>query len=71
SCDMKGKAEIISAIENRLNIKLGQTSPDKKFSLLEANCLGWCHKGPAMIINDKAYTELTPEKVIAAIEENL
>ncbi len=71
SCDMKGKAEIISAIENRLNIKLGQTSPDKKFSLLEANCLGWCHKGPAMLINDKAYTELTPEKAIAAIEENL
>lgn len=71
SCDMKGKQQIIAAVENKLGIKLGQTSSDKKFSLLEANCLGWCHKGPAMLINDKAYTELTPEKAVAAIEENL
>ena len=71
SCDMKGKHQIILAIENKLKIKLGETTPDKKFSLLEANCLGWCHKGPAMLINDKAYTDLTPEKAVAAIEENL
>lgn len=71
SCDMKGKHQIILAIENKLKIKLGETTSDKKFSLLEANCLGWCHKGPAMLINDKAYTDLTPEKAVAAIEENL
>jgi len=71
SCDLKGKSDIISAVEGRLKIKIGQTTPDKKFSLLEANCLGWCHKGPAMLINDKTYTELTPAKAIAAIEEYL
>ncbi len=71
SCDLKGKKEIISAIEGRLKIKLGETTPDKKFSFLETNCLGWCHKGPAMLINDKVYTELTPEKAVQAIEENL
>jgi NADH-quinone oxidoreductase subunit E len=71
SCDLKGKNDIISAIENKLKIKLGQTTADKKFSFLEANCLGWCHKGPAMLVNDKVYTELTPLTAVAAIEEHL
>lgn len=71
SCDLKGKNQIISAIENKLQIKVGQTTPDKKFSFIEVNCLGWCHKAPAMLINDKVYTELTPEKVEAAIQEYL
>ncbi len=71
SCDLKGKNEIISAIENKLNIKVGQTTPDKKFSFVEVNCLGWCHKAPAMLINDKVYTELTPEKIETAIQEYL
>jgi len=71
SCDLKGKQEIISAIEGKLKIKLGETTPDKKFSFLETNCLGWCHKGPAMLINDKVYTELTPEKAVQAIDENI
>jgi len=62
TCDMKGKNQIIQAIEDSLKIKLGETTPNKKFTLLETNCLGWCHEGPAMLINDQAYTNLTVEK---------
>jgi NADH:ubiquinone oxidoreductase subunit E len=69
TCFMKGKDSIISALEDALGIKMGETTPDRKFSLLEANCIGWCHKGPAMLINDKVYTELTPEKAIQALDE--
>ncbi|MGD9900800.1 MAG: NAD(P)H-dependent oxidoreductase subunit E [Calditrichaceae bacterium] len=71
TCDMKNKDEIISAVEQRLKIKLGETSRDNKFSFLTANCMGWCHKGPAMLINDKVYTELTPEKALKAIDDYL
>jgi len=63
TCAMKGKNQILFAIQDMLKIKLGETTPDKKFSLLETNCLGWCHKAPAMLINDDVYVELTPEKV--------
>ena len=68
TCYMKGKDEIVKAIENRLKIKLGETTPDMKFSFLPVNCIGWCHMGPAMLINQKVYTELTPEKAVAAID---
>ncbi len=63
TCDMKGKKQILKTIEDLLKIKVGETTKDNKFTLLETNCLGWCHKGPAMLINDDSYTELTEEKV--------
>ena len=64
SCHMAGKDEIIDAIEQTLKVKTGGTTLDRKFTLLSANCLGWCHKGPVMLINDKIFPELTTEKAI-------
>ena len=69
SCAMKGKNEILATIEEILKVKLGETTPDRKFSLLEANCIGWCHKAPAILINDTPYTELTPPKVTEILRE--
>lgn len=69
SCHMQGKEEIIRAIEDHLKIKVGETTHDNKFTLLTANCLGWCHKGPVMLINDEVFPSVTPEKSIGIIEE--
>lgn len=69
SCHMQGKDAIIRAIEDHLMIKTGETSHDKKFTLLTANCLGWCHKGPVMLINDEVFPSVSPEKAIEIIEE--
>ena len=69
TCDMHGKKIIIQTLENLLKIKVGETTQDKKFTLLETNCLGWCHKGPSMLINNDIYTELTTEKIHEIIAE--
>ncbi|MDP2423063.1 MAG: NAD(P)H-dependent oxidoreductase subunit E [Bacteroidales bacterium] len=69
TCHMKGKEDIVNAIENTLKIRTGETTHDKKFTLLTANCLGWCHKGPVMLVNDEIYPDLTPQKAIEIIEE--
>lgn len=71
SCSMKGTNQILLAIQNMLKIKMGETTPDGIFTLLQTNCLGWCHKAPAMLINDEVYTELTPEKVRDILSEYL
>lgn len=63
TCSMKGEMQILLAIEDMLKIKVGETTPDGSFSLLQTNCLGFCHKAPAMLINNDVFTELTPEKV--------
>jgi NADH:ubiquinone oxidoreductase subunit E len=69
TCYMKGKNQILLALEEALKVRLGETTPDKKFTLLETNCIGWCHKAPAMLINDDVHTELTVEKVHKIISE--
>ena len=69
SCDMKGKEDIQSTIERELGIKFGETTKDKKITLEYTNCLGMCDQGPALIINERVYTHLTPEKVIQIINE--
>ena len=68
TCSMKGKSEIIQTLEDMLKIRVGETTSDRHFSLIETNCIGWCHKAPAILINEMPYTELTPEKVVEIIK---
>ncbi|MGE5354110.1 MAG: NADH-quinone oxidoreductase subunit NuoE [Acidobacteriota bacterium] len=69
ACDMSGKEAVARAVERELGITFGQTTKDKRITLEYANCLGMCDQGPAMIVNDKVYTRLTPEKAINILNE--
>jgi NADH:ubiquinone oxidoreductase subunit E len=64
SCDMKGKSGLVKAVERELGIKMGETTKDNKFTIEYANCLGLCDEGPAMAINDRVYTKLSPEEAV-------
>jgi NADH:ubiquinone oxidoreductase subunit E len=68
SCHMQDKNAIVEELENILKVKLGETTHDKKFTLLETNCLGWCHKGPVVLINDDIYTEVTTQGISEIIQ---
>jgi len=69
TCDMQGKEDVARAIERELGVKFGETSKDKKFTLEFANCVGMCDQGPAMIVNERVYAKLTPEKVVQFLNE--
>jgi len=60
SCDMLDKERVATQLENDLGIKFGETTPDGKFTLEWANCLGMCDQGPALLVNDRVYTKVTP-----------
>ncbi len=63
SCSMKGSNQVLLTIQDMLKISIGETTSDGVFSLVQTNCLGFCHKAPAILINNDVYSELTPEKV--------
>lgn len=69
TCDMKGKSSVLATLEEMLKIKVGETTEDQMFSLLNTNCIGLCDQGPAMLINDNYYTHLTPQKVRVILGE--
>lgn len=67
ACDLKGKSRIVKALEAELGISMGETTEDRKFTLAYANCMGMCDCGPAMLINDDLYNNLTPSKAVEII----
>ena len=68
SCDLAGKEAISRTIERELGVKFGETSRDKKFTLEYINCMGMCDAGPALLINDKVYSRLTPQSVVEILK---
>lgn len=67
--EMKGKREIQKTIEDTLQIKMGETTPDGLFTLLETNDIGWADAEPSMLVNERPYTNLTPERVIRILAD--
>ncbi|NLH50256.1 MAG: NADH-quinone oxidoreductase subunit NuoE [Myxococcales bacterium] len=69
SCVMQGKDRVARQLEADLGIGFGETTADGRFTLAEANCLGMCDQGPALLVNDHVYTRVTPAAVHDIIEE--
>ncbi len=68
-CHLNKSEEMLEVIERELDIKAGETSPDKKFTLETVACLGLCDKAPAMMINNKIYENLPEETAKKIITE--
>lgn len=62
-CDMAGKLAVAQQLRNDLGIDFGATTPDGRFTLEWANCIGMCDQGPALTVNDEVFTRVTPAKV--------
>jgi NADH-quinone oxidoreductase subunit E len=68
-CMLNGSDQIIDYIKQKLNINVGETTPDGMFTLKTVECLGACGYAPMMQMG-KIYKEhLTPEKVDQIIDE--
>lgn len=68
-CWMDGYDSIQQYLCQKLGIQPGETSPDGLFTLLPVCCIGYCDRSPAMLINRKAYGNLTAEKIDRIIEK--
>jgi NADH:ubiquinone oxidoreductase subunit E len=63
ACHVRGGPRILEAIEKRLGIKDGETSPDMEYSLETVACLGCCGLSPCVMVNKKVHGKMTPRKV--------
>lgn len=63
ACALRGAEGVVEHCEKKFGIKVGQTTPDKKFTLYEEECLGACGTAPAMMLNDDYHENLTPQSV--------
>jgi NADH-quinone oxidoreductase subunit E len=69
SCMLCGSAEIVTHLEEKLDIKMGEVTADGFFSLKEVECLGACVGAPMFQIGTQYYENLTAEKVDGILDE--
>ena len=69
SCMLRGSDEIVSHIERKLGIELGESTPDGKIYLKrEEECLAACCSAPMMMVGHTYHEDLTPAKVDAILD---
>ena len=61
SCYVMGYNNIYEALQQKLNIKFGETTADQRFTLLPNACLGCCDHAPALMINGDLYRDTSIE----------
>lgn len=71
ACYVKGAGEIVAAVEEEFGIRAGETTPDGRFTLGTARCLGNCSLAPMLTLDDEVLGKETPEGVIARIRQLL
>ncbi|MEE8448884.1 MAG: NADH-quinone oxidoreductase subunit NuoE [Thermodesulfobacteriota bacterium] len=62
-CALMGAEQMVDYLSHKLNVKVGGTTADERFSLVTVQCLASCGTGPAMMINGDHFENLTPEKI--------
>ena len=68
SCMINDSDKLVEHLENKLHVKLGQTTEDGRFTLKEVECLGACGGAPMMQIGRQYYENLTPELVDSILD---
>jgi len=70
SCMLRGSAEVVAYVEQKLGIKTGESTPDRRIFLKrEEECLAACVGAPMMMVDHVYHENLTPEKIDAILDE--
>jgi len=69
ACHVQNADSITDAIKEALNVKDGETTPDKLFTLESVACLGCCSLAPVMMIGEETYGKLTGASAVKVIKD--
>jgi NADH:ubiquinone oxidoreductase subunit E len=67
ACHVRGGPRILEALERELNIRVGNTTADGRFSLEAVRCVGACALGPILLVNEEPHALMTPDKAAGLI----
>ncbi len=68
SCWIMGCEQVQEHLQQRMGVRLGETTPDNRFTLLPTVCLGCCDHAPALMVDGHLHTDLDPLKIDKELE---
>ncbi len=69
ACYVRGGKKIIEKLRELLDIEVGETTDDGRFTLEVMRCIGACGLAPAITINDQVYKQVNPDKLRSIIDQ--
>jgi NADH-quinone oxidoreductase subunit E/NADP-reducing hydrogenase subunit HndA len=69
ACYVRGAEKVLDEFKKELNIQVGQTTNDGKFSLSCLRCVGACGLAPVVMVGEKVYGRVAPDGVRDIIAE--
>ena len=69
ACHVSGAPLVSQEVERHLGIRDGENTEDMFFTLERVACLGACGMAPVIMINDRTYGKLTPDKAVDAVKD--
>ncbi|NLF16390.1 MAG: NADH-quinone oxidoreductase subunit NuoE [Lentisphaerae bacterium] len=67
ACYVRGAKKVMEALCHELGIKMGETTPDRRFSLTAQRCFGACGLAPVIMVNEDVHGRVTPKKVASIL----
>ncbi len=69
ACHVRGVSRVADGMKKSLGIDVGETTDDNQFTYEEVACIGACGLAPVMMINDRTFGKLTPEKADGILKQ--
>jgi NADH-quinone oxidoreductase subunit E len=69
ACHVREGERVLDYLESRLELKAGETTKDKTFTLESVNCLGACALGPVMVVNGKYFGHINTGRIESILKE--
>jgi len=64
ACYVRGNKNILDKVMEELNVEVGSTTEDRRFSLEAVRCLGACGLAPIVMVDDDAHGDVSPDKIL-------
>ncbi|MFP3927673.1 MAG: NADH-quinone oxidoreductase subunit NuoE [Desulfobacteraceae bacterium] len=69
ACYVRGMGEVLNRLQNKLQVEVGGTTADRRFSLEAVRCLGACGLAPVLMVDNDTYGAVTPDRVLNILEQ--
>jgi len=69
ACYVRGTKAILKRLTETINLEVGQTTEDRRFSLEAVRCLGACGLAPVVVIDSDTHGGLKPDKITGILNQ--
>jgi NADH:ubiquinone oxidoreductase subunit E len=69
ACYVGGAEMLIEKSEQIMGVKLGETTPDRKFTIEGCRCLGACSQAPVVMVDDNVHGRNTPDRIASVFRK--